>query len=677
MTVSFCLAIGIFLKGWNHYEKSGVRKFFIALIQSFFAVMLVPTLTAIILSVTIVNMVGQKTRDFQNRMCQDVYDEMSDIFYGAKSRIQSLARNDLLFQYASSGKRNYYDEYKIRESLNNSLFGTAQSIQSIYLYLPQYDYIISDQKGAFSSAFFKGSRMEDQYNEWMSYISASNPYPRIYYVLDHSDGSGISPYVLIVYDVTRAPTGGTLIIELNLNPIYRSMTALADDEIYAFAYSGDKTLLSTVPETLHQELIGYAQRTSLSVGSPYNSTASIHWSSGQGESFNLRHRFIEHSNINLVFAVAVNAGGLRFAKNLSIFALIFSVTVTTIMVILIAIQRTNPITKIFELLSGDDENLQMLTLENSIETYVDRHHKMQALFHTYATDFRDAYFNKLLSGQIAPNAQIQQYVFRLYNVEIKGHSICAAIFILEDTNKGSSNDSRAVAAYRESGDASDTSTAQDVIQTILEAQARMSGYSCYFVSSEELNQFSCIVCKNPENPSDANAADDFSALFCSAEEKIRQSATLPFHFFVGKTVSDVLHIHDSYTDAIQQIAQYEKNTEREWVKQKSKLAENCIKLIQTQYQDANMSLSGISEQLSVSSTYLSRTFKEEVGIGLLDYIHQYRILVAKQIIETNPNVLVKDVAELVGFSNAATLIRVFKKLEGVTPGEYEKTMINR
>ena len=66
---------------------------------------------------------------------------------------------------------------------------------------------------------------------------------------------------------------------------------------------------------------------------------------------------------------------------------------------------------------------------------------------------------------------------------------------------------------------------------------------------------------------------------------------------------------------------------------------------------------------------MSRLFKQKSGENLTDYINEVRIEKAKEILTTT-NVKIGDIAAMVGLESRATFLRVFKKLEGVSPNEY-------
>ena len=92
-------------------------------------------------------------------------------------------------------------------------------------------------------------------------------------------------------------------------------------------------------------------------------------------------------------------------------------------------------------------------------------------------------------------------------------------------------------------------------------------------------------------------------------------------------------------------------------------------LTQEHYLDPMFSVSFVSEQLNVSSSYISKTFKKGTGRNLLDYVQQLRIDHAKELLRQT-DLTVSAIATQSGFCNDVSFIRVFKKLEGVTPGKY-------
>jgi two-component system response regulator YesN len=65
---------------------------------------------------------------------------------------------------------------------------------------------------------------------------------------------------------------------------------------------------------------------------------------------------------------------------------------------------------------------------------------------------------------------------------------------------------------------------------------------------------------------------------------------------------------------------------------------------------------------------LSRTFKQETGSTVMDYIITRRVDKAKELLH-DPAMSIKRAAESVGYSDLTYFHRVFKKITGMTPGQ--------
>lgn len=84
----------------------------------------------------------------------------------------------------------------------------------------------------------------------------------------------------------------------------------------------------------------------------------------------------------------------------------------------------------------------------------------------------------------------------------------------------------------------------------------------------------------------------------------------------------------------------------------------------------DISLEAISEVVNTSPSYLSRVFKKECGETLTEYTTRRRIESAKELL-LQPDQLVYQVSELVGFNDPTYFSTIFKKYTGVTPKEYK------
>lgn len=103
-------------------------------------------------------------------------------------------------------------------------------------------------------------------------------------------------------------------------------------------------------------------------------------------------------------------------------------------------------------------------------------------------------------------------------------------------------------------------------------------------------------------------------------------------------------------------------------------AEHIIKHIRgcvEENYDKPLGLSEASSDLNFSLTYLSLTFKREMGMAFRDYLKKVRLEKACGYLRTTEK-SVAEISSLVGYSDAAFLYKIFKKELGVTPNEYRK-----
>jgi two-component system response regulator YesN len=83
-----------------------------------------------------------------------------------------------------------------------------------------------------------------------------------------------------------------------------------------------------------------------------------------------------------------------------------------------------------------------------------------------------------------------------------------------------------------------------------------------------------------------------------------------------------------------------------------------------------ISLEDVAASVNISSFYLSKLFKKELGENFIDYLTGVRIRKAKEIL-ANPRHTVKDACYMVGYHDPNYFARVFKKISGMTPSEYQ------
>lgn len=87
--------------------------------------------------------------------------------------------------------------------------------------------------------------------------------------------------------------------------------------------------------------------------------------------------------------------------------------------------------------------------------------------------------------------------------------------------------------------------------------------------------------------------------------------------------------------------------------------------------DKKIQLDDIAEKYNISKYYLSHIFNEQYGTSVNNYLISLRITKAKQFLRFT-NMTTTEVANRLGYEDVNYFIRLFKKIENVTPGEYRK-----
>ena len=173
-------------------------------------------------------------------------------------------------------------------------------------------------------------------------------------------------------------------------------------------------------------------------------------------------------------------------------------------------------------------------------------------------------------------------------------------------------------------------------------------------------------------------------MILAAEEKLRSLA--PYHLFWGlsgpsSTTSIVLLFSRAieacrlaYTDCptvcltplqsrqtgdVSELASAERVKPGLALRALDTLKEDCAR---------EWNLETLAQRLSVSPFHLSHLLSRELGMGFSELLQRLRIGKAKEILVGGASA--KEASHLVGFSDQAYFTKVFKKLEGRTPGEY-------
>ncbi|ANZ99061.1 AraC family transcriptional regulator [Carnobacterium divergens] len=103
--------------------------------------------------------------------------------------------------------------------------------------------------------------------------------------------------------------------------------------------------------------------------------------------------------------------------------------------------------------------------------------------------------------------------------------------------------------------------------------------------------------------------------------------------------------------------------------EKQTIVSNIIHYLEKHHTE-DVSLSSLSQTLYISPTYISRVFKEETGESPINYLIKLRLTRAKELLENQEDITVKEAANLVGYNDAYYFSKLFKKYYGKPPSVF-------
>lgn len=98
-------------------------------------------------------------------------------------------------------------------------------------------------------------------------------------------------------------------------------------------------------------------------------------------------------------------------------------------------------------------------------------------------------------------------------------------------------------------------------------------------------------------------------------------------------------------------------------------AENIASYIQENFQQ-KLSIASIAEALNLSKSYASHVFKEMTGFTVMEYVMGCRLNRVKQLLVTEPEKALKDIANDSGFESVSHFSRYFREKVGMTAKVY-------
>lgn len=98
--------------------------------------------------------------------------------------------------------------------------------------------------------------------------------------------------------------------------------------------------------------------------------------------------------------------------------------------------------------------------------------------------------------------------------------------------------------------------------------------------------------------------------------------------------------------------------------------QNCLNIIHANYKN-NLTLKQLADICNLSPSYLTKLFKENFKVAPIQYLIEYRIEMACQML-IKTDLSIEDIALQTGFNSANYFSRTFKSVVGISPKDYRK-----
>jgi two-component system response regulator YesN len=335
-----------------------------------------------------------------------------------------------------------------------------------------------------------------------------------------------------------------------------------------------------------------------------------------------------------------------------------------------------------------DRNLLLFAIDNILREIVAEHQRIGPVI------IQDSVGVLIGSAKSTDGIPFRDWIFELAMQIQQAVRTYLHIKISIGVSRGIRSPMAASAAFKESLEALKYrfQLGQEVILFIEDVQLRSSGSMQYPQETEKelveaiksmdarkardtLHRF---IVEVTENKMGYNQHEISLSLLLSEMVRIAQNSGLPWNWIDDKDRSlfgELLHlktgvdVENWFCDNII-FPVIQSLTEREET-QYRKISDEIIYIIHTEY-DKVLTLDSCAARVNYHPHYVSRVFSREMGTSFADYLSQYRLQKAKEWLQST-DLKIVEIALKLHYTNPQNFIRSFRKIVGMTPGQYRAT----
>lgn len=645
-------------------EKHFIRleynsKVFMSMLKSILLILLVPILVNVIIALTSLFMIEKEISGFENIMLEEMRETVNNNQQNALQVMNKLKNEDIITDYVKAENRDYWQEHRIQKLLENTIKG-EESLEMVYIYFPRYDFVISSQGGE-KSQYFSQHYYNCSYEEWKALMYT--PWKGRTAQLEGKAKENVTLVVSSILNGKKEDEPVEIVVQLKNSWMKRKISQMClTDNDRGFVYSED----GIVADNFEREKVGQSELYSSIIG--LNKEGKDRIEAG-GKKYRVKEIYSTQSGFHFVYAVCEDAAhsSVTFTKVYAIIMVAVCILLSLLLSLKITSRNYAPIKRIFSLFRQEDEALEedFGRMEAYVQKYINNNRTLTKTVKQYEDDFKKIYLEKVLLGKIYYKDSMEEGK-RLYNLEFNSPYFAVILYDLKEP--GTEKEEEIINGIQ--NDIFMNDVWKELLESYVEEKMEYISKAYYLVVE---NRCLCILNGDGENEK------IFEEKIKAADKNIRESfyreEKLQYVSFISGILDNLCRLNEGYQQVIKQMEERQEGFREKSGEEKNLSIRRVLDAIHENIADCNLSVSGLAEGLDVSSSYLSRFFKQQMGVGVLDYIHRYRIDLAKEIIKNDPAIKMKAVAERTGFYNAAAFIRVFKKIENVTPGQYQENIL--
>jgi len=134
-----------------------------------------------------------------------------------------------------------------------------------------------------------------------------------------------------------------------------------------------------------------------------------------------------------------------------------------------------------------------------------------------------------------------------------------------------------------------------------------------------------------------------------------------------RNTHNIIDLKNKIVEKTLQITEFIRNEKSQ---KASQVVTDAIDYIKNHYSE-DIRLKDVAEEVSISPHYFSKIFKDEMGLNFIDYLTNHRLNEAKIMLRSKSE-SIKNIAYSIGYNDPNYFSRLFKKVVGMTPKEYQR-----